>query len=69
MKANDPVDSEQDFERDADLGSQSLIGDFLAYLKYTRKWWVTPIVLFLTLFALLIFLGGTGAAPFIYTLF
>jgi len=38
-------------------------------LKENRKWWLVPIlVVFLPLGVLLI-LGGTSAAPFIYTLF
>ena len=34
-----------------------------------KKWWLTPIVLVLLLAGAAIFLSGTGAAPFIYTLF
>ncbi len=33
------------------------------------KWWLTPIVIVMFLFGLLVVLAGTGAAPFIYTLF
>lgn len=35
----------------------------------SRKWWLTPIVIVMFLFGLLVVLAGTGAAPFIYTLF
>ena len=35
----------------------------------SKKWWLTPIVVMLLLFGVLIFMSGTGAAPFIYTLF
>ena len=42
------------------------LGDFLLYNK---KWWLIPIILVLLLVGLLIVLGGTAAAPFIYTLF
>ena len=38
-------------------------------LKHNKKWWLTPIVLVLLLFGLLIILGGSTYAPFIYTLF
>ena len=38
------------------------------FLAYNKKWWLAPIGTFL-LFGVLIALGGTAAAPFIYTLF
>jgi hypothetical protein len=38
-------------------------------LKTTRKWWLLPIIVVIVLFGVLVFLSGTGVAPFIYTLF
>jgi hypothetical protein len=38
-------------------------------LKHNKKYWMIPIILILALFGLLIILGATSAAPFIYTLF
>ncbi len=59
-----------DFEKAAETaGKSSLVGEFASFLKMTKKWWLAPIVALLLLFGLLIILGGTGAAPFIYTLF
>jgi hypothetical protein len=46
-----------------------LLGEMHAYIRQNRKWWITPIVLALLAMAALIALGGTAAAPFIYTLF
>jgi hypothetical protein len=43
--------------------------DFRYFFRYTKKWWLTPIVIVMFLFGLLVVLAGTGAAPFIYTLF
>jgi hypothetical protein len=40
-----------------------------AFLAHTRKWWLAPILIVLALLGVLILLAGTGAAPFIYTLF
>jgi uncharacterized protein DUF5989 len=57
------------FEQEALRGGQSLPREFWAYLMHTKKWWITPIVIMLLLLAGLIILGGTGAAPFVYTLF
>lgn len=48
----------------------SKIGLIWDFLKVRKKWWLTPIVVFLLLISLLIVLtSGTALAPFIYTLF
>ncbi len=47
----------------------SLVGEFVRFLGHTKKWWLLPILLVVLLFGALMFLGGTAAAPFIYTLF
>ena len=40
------------------------------FLKERKKWWLTPIVIFILLLGALIFLTeGSALAPFIYTLF
>ncbi len=41
----------------------------MAFLRDNKKWWLLPILAVLLLFALLGVLAGTGAAPFIYTMF
>lgn len=46
-----------------------LLGEFFAMVKENKKYWLIPIILMLLVFGLLIILGGTAAAPFIYTLF
>jgi Family of unknown function (DUF5989) len=61
--------SKPSFEEQASAGGQGLLSELWAYLMHTKKWWVTPILLMLLLLGALIVLGGTGAAPFIYTLF
>ena len=57
---------ESEFEKVAKKNN-SIIGDFIDYLKANKKWWLLPILLVLLLFGVLIVLSGTGAAPFIYT--
>jgi hypothetical protein len=48
----------------------SIVAEFWDFLKVRKKWWLTPIVLFLVLLgALIIFTEGSAVAPFIYTLF
>lgn len=45
------------------------VGELWGFLNSTKKWWLLPIIAVVVLFGLLIFLSGTGVAPFIYTLF
>jgi len=46
-----------------------MAAEFFYFLKHSKKWWLLPIVVMLVVFGVLIFLSGTAAAPFIYTLF
>ncbi len=50
-------------------GSSNVLGELWAFMAHNKKWWLMPIVVMLLLLGLLIILGSTGAAPFIYTLF
>jgi hypothetical protein len=59
---------ESDFERAAHEGpAPSLLAEFWEFLGHNKKWWLLPILIVLLLFGVLIFLAGTGAAPWIYT--
>ncbi|HVS62292.1 MAG TPA: DUF5989 family protein [Thermoanaerobaculia bacterium] len=66
---SDRTDSTEGFEEHAAGKQASLLQETWAFLKYYRKWWLTPILIAILLLGLLVVLGGTGAAPFIYTLF
>ena len=46
-----------------------MVSEFLYFLKTSKKWWLLPIMVILVVFGVLVFLSGTAAAPFIYTLF
>ena len=47
-----------------------IIREFWNFLRERKKWWITPIVLFLLLLgARLVFAKGSALAPFIYSLF
>jgi hypothetical protein len=51
-------------------GSRSGLGaEFVDFLKDNKKWWLAPIIVSILGLGLLVMLGGTAAAPFIYTLF
>jgi hypothetical protein len=58
-----------DFERQAEEASPGTIRELLNYLRHSGKWWLAPVFLALLVIGLLIVLGQTAVAPFIYTLF
>jgi len=43
--------------------------DLVMFIKHNKKWYLIPVVVSILLLGILIALGSTGAAPFIYTLF
>ena len=49
--------------------STGIFRELWGFMSHNKKWWLTPIVLMMLLLGALILVGGTGAAPFIYTLF
>ncbi|MBG87099.1 MAG: hypothetical protein CMO80_09395 [Verrucomicrobiales bacterium] len=54
----------------ASAGDQtSLVGEFIDFLSENKKFWMIPLLVALFGLGALILLGGTSAAPFIYTLF
>jgi hypothetical protein len=57
-----------EFERAAEQRSPGIIGEFIGFLSYSKKWWLAPIIIVMLL-GLFVVLGGTGFEPFIYTLF
>jgi len=58
-----------EFEEKAAKGSDGFFWEFWIFLKENKKWWLLPILLAFLLMGALLLAGGTGAAPFIYTLF
>jgi hypothetical protein len=58
-----------EFEQAGDEQQLSFFAEFLLFIRENKKWWLIPIFLVLSLVGLLVLLGSSGAAPFIYTLF
>jgi hypothetical protein len=51
-------------------GMLSLAGEFWAFLRVRKKWWLAPIIIVFALFGtLIVFTQGSALAPFIYTIF
>ena len=65
------ADREQknDFVAQAAKDRSSLAREFVDFLKDNKKWWLAPIIVSILGLGVLVLLGGSAAAPFIYTLF
>lgn len=63
------MDGKDRFDRAARAGRSSFAGEVWQFLFQNKKWWLLPIVLVLFMLGALMLLGGTAAAPFIYSLF
>jgi hypothetical protein len=57
------------FEQAQQEPQAGIIKEFFLFLKHNKKYWMLPILITLLALAVLILLGGTAVAPFIYTLF
>lgn len=59
----------QEFKAQANKAQRGIIREMFDYLRHSGKWWLTPVILGLLFAGLIVVLGGTAVAPFIYTLF
>ena len=57
------------FEEAGKEAQANLLSEFIQFLRQNKKYWLIPILLVLLGLGALIIIGGTVAAPFIYTLF
>ncbi len=69
MSENAHQNKSSEFESLARQKRPCLFVEFLIFLKHNKKWWLLPIIATLLLLGLLVLLGGTALAPFIYPLF
>lgn len=59
-----------EFEKAAqESDKQGIVREFFGFLGANKKWWLLPVVICLLILGLLVFLSGTGFAPFVYSLF
>jgi hypothetical protein len=61
--------NENEFARQAREAPKGPAAQFLSFVLHNKKWWLTPILVILVLVGILAVLGGSGVAPFIYSLF
>ena len=64
---NDEQKSE--FEEGASEREIGILQEVFDLLRHNKKWWLVPILVALALVGVIVILGTTKAAPFIYTLF
>ncbi len=64
----DPKDDEE-FLQAAKQQERGLVSEFVMFMAENKMWWLTPILVVFGLLGVLLVLGATGVAPFIYTLF
>lgn len=57
------------FAEEAKGPQRGLVAEFFHFAAHNKKWWLTPILVVVLLLGSLVILGGSGAAPFIYSLF
>ena len=69
MSDNNDSKKDDEFLARASGKQTGLVSEFIGFLKANKKWWLAPIIVSILLLGLLVMLGGTAAAPFIYTLF
>jgi hypothetical protein len=59
-----------DFERlAAEKTRPNVIQEFWEFLRYNKKYWLLPILLFLLAVAAFLVLSSTAMAPFVYAIF
>jgi Family of unknown function (DUF5989) len=69
MSQKPAVQDERNFQALASEKRTGFLREVGRFAKQTRKWWLVPLIVVLLGIGLLIVLGGTAAAPFLYTLF
>ncbi len=65
-KQTDPTDDE--FLQAAGGEDKGIVGEFVQFMAENKVWWLTPILVVFLLLGVLLVLGATGVAPFIYAL-
>lgn len=67
--ADDEPKKNDDFLQAAQEEERGLVSEFVMFMAENKMWWLTPILVVFGLLGVLLVLGATGVAPFIYTLF
>jgi hypothetical protein len=58
-----------EFQAQSRRQRSNILSEFWDFLRHNKKWWLLPILIVLLLLGVIVILGGTAVAPFIYPLF
>lgn len=64
-----PDTQQNPFSKQAEAKQKGTMAELWTFVIHNKKWWLTPIILVLVLVGVLAVVGGSGVAPFIYSLF
>ncbi|HEX6812579.1 MAG TPA: DUF5989 family protein [Planctomycetota bacterium] len=68
MNEQQPKDSSKDeFLNAASQQERGLVAEFVAFMAENKVWWMAPILIVFALLGVLLVLGATGVAPFLYS--
>lgn len=69
MSKSSKPSQKKEFLAQAQKKRGNIASEFWGFLGHNKKWWLLPILLILLLLGLLVLLGGSAIAPFLYPLF
>jgi len=61
-------ETNEEFLQAASGEERGLVAEFVAFMAENKAWWLAPILIVFGLLGVLLVLGATGVAPFIYAL-
>ena len=68
MSEHRPEDTQKDeFLQAANQEERGLVAEFVAFMAENKVWWMAPILIVFFLLGVLLVLGATGVAPFLYS--
>ena len=56
-----------EFLQAAGQEERGLVAEFVAFMAENKVWWMAPILIVFLLLGVLLVLGATGVAPFLYS--
>jgi hypothetical protein len=63
----EPSNPKDEFLQAASQEERGLIAEFYAFMAENKVWWMAPILIVFALLGVLLVLGATGVAPFLYS--
>ena len=68
-KSPDEPRAANEFRQRAGQKRVGFLPELWTFLRTNKRWWLLPILSVILVLGVLVFLGGTPLAPFIYSLF